>query len=61
MNLVRNGVIYVISRKTSSSKSVIDALDILKLYTIFVLNFVKITLLSLFSVYKEIISKSYFI
>ena len=61
MNLVRNGVIYVISRKTSSSKSVIDALDILKLYTIFVLNFVKITLLSLFSVYKEIIFKSYFI
>lgn len=61
MNLVRKGVIYVISRKTSSSKSVIDALDILKLYTIFVLNFVKITLLSLFSVHKEIISKSYFI
>ena len=57
MNLARN----VISRKTSSSKSVIDALDILKLYTIFVLNFVKITLLSLFSVHKEITDKSHFI
>ena len=57
MNLARN----VISRKTSSSKSVIDALGILKLYTIFVLNFVKITLLSLFSVHKEITDKSHFI
>lgn len=61
MNLARSEVVYVLSRKTSSSKSFIGDKNMLKSYTISVLDVVKITLSSLLSMHKEIIAQLHFI